>query len=121
MRPFPLRLLFYIGLAFFIIGVLFKIQHWLYASWFLLAGVLFEISFFIFLLLEIFLSKKASITTKLIWAIPIVLIPVFAYFYVTQLLFLMILFFTGNRYFVSGRHRFLFMKNDKDNIHFDSI
>ena len=117
---------FYIGISFLIVGALFKIQHWpggLYCS---VTGTAIEMVCMIVMAIEIFSSRKASISTKLLWGIPLIILVIitslaFLGFFTTYLPLLLPFFIIGTIYLRNGRKKFLNVRGRYDHIKFDSI
>ena len=116
-----LHVLFYIGVAVLFIGNLFCIQHWYLNSSYLivLSGNGIEAVFSVLSLIEIISSKKASVSQKIFWTL-VVLLTLGACF-LRGLVPLLIVMVCGSRYLLRGRKAFLFNKNRKPYVEFDSI
>ncbi len=116
-----LHIPFYIGLSIFLIGVLFKIQHYPGSLYCLLAGLITELVFVVFVIVEVLRSTKASKATKAIWAIGYPAIPIVAMRFLPMLLLGLLLFLWGLAYLNGGRKLFLFKRTMSEKFPFDSI
>jgi len=116
----PLHVPFYIGLSILLIGIPFRIQHWPYAHHLLWFGLICETIFLIMVLIEIFLSKKASVFMKICWSAFLIAIPVACYT-LFEGIPAIVLIVLSILYMRTGRNRFLYRKRDFLKNHFDSI
>lgn len=106
--------LFYLGLAVLAIGTLFRIQHWMAGFMLQYIGFLAEALFFLLVVLEILLSRKANVQTKATYAAVYILLPVLGYFYCPTILLIFVILSAGGAYLRKVRHRFLYMRQRKD-------
>jgi hypothetical protein len=117
-----------IGVSALSVGMLFRIQHYPGALACYGLGVLILAITFILILVEIFISKKAALGTKVLWALPFLIFPIFMGASMAKvskvadyraMWFLTVGLLIG--YFVAGRPKFV--KNDiqSRSSEFDSI
>lgn len=117
-----------IGVSALSVGMLFRMMHYPGALACYGLGVLILVITFILILVEIFISKKVALGTKVLWAIPFLIFPVFmgasmakvsrvADYRIMWLLTVGLLL----GYFFVGRPKFSKSDNDTSNIEFDSI
>ncbi|MBL7719442.1 MAG: hypothetical protein JNL72_11440 [Flavipsychrobacter sp.] len=119
-KIFPLRLFFFIGVAIFFVGALFRIQHWPYGSTIVWIGLLFEVVFFLLVFVEMLMSKKASSGTKLIWMVTYLICLSASWWFISTLSMLAWVVL-GLVYLRIGRAKFLFTRSKLEQIQFDSI
>ena len=116
-----LQLPFYFGLSVYLVGVLFRIQHYPGGMLCIDAGLLLEAIFCLLVLVEIIFSKKAGVAAKILWSLGYTLSPLIAVFFLPMLIMAGLLFFWGNTYLQGGRKVFLFRRSEAEKIPFDSI
>jgi|GEM_PF-2015754 len=116
----------HIGVAILMISDLFIIQHWPGVHGIASIGLLLELVTFILIIIEIFSSRKAPFSTKLLWAAIYLAIPAWA-----TLLFLqrflvsipnvVVMLISGSTYLSTGRKTFFYIKPKTGPNRFDSI
>ena len=119
-RILPLRPVFYIALSVLFIGTLFKLQHWPNATAFTNIGLVLVGAFFLLVLIEILLSKKASTLMKVGWFIIYLALPPVSWMYFKNFA-LVSLVVLGIVYLIIGRIYFLYTCKDIRSNRFDSI
>lgn len=114
-----LHTILYLGLILLLAAIYLSLQHWPFGKETYIAALAVSCIFYALVLVEIFTSKRATLTTKLIWGIAYVAIALVPVLIIRGIPAAVIIYLAGSYYIRTGRRKFFQIKIKQRQ--FDSI